>query len=157
MNVVDLFPPVGHVQRIYCDNCTTHLDLSFEDFNEEVSGVRISLSSLPTLKCPKCGSSFLPDRSRFALIELHKRATGKKSNQITVQRRKTERNYGFTHVPFQYDSDDYCYIPGLWREFDEGFLTPVFFNKEVLLKYDVHPSIVSSGVCFKHLRVNKTR
>lgn len=140
MNVGDLFPPVGHVQRIYCDNCTTHLDLSFEDFNEEVSGVRISLSGLPILKCPKCGSSFLPDRSRLALIELHKRATENKSDQITVQRRKTERIYGFTQVPFQYDSDDYCYIPGLWREFDEGFLTPVFFNKEVLLKYDVHPS-----------------
>ena len=140
MNVGDLFPPAGHVQRIYCDNCTTHLDLSFEDFNDEVSGVRISLSGLPTLKCPKCGFSYLPDRSRFALIELHKRATERKSDYVTVQRRKTERNYGFTHVPFQYDSDDYCYIPGLWREFDEGFLTPVFFNKEVLLKYDVHPS-----------------
>lgn len=140
MNVGDLFPPSGHVQRIYCENCTTHLDLSFEDFNDEVSGVRISLSGLPTLKCPKCGSLYLPDRSRFALIELHKRATERKSDYVTVQRRKTERNFGFTHVPFQYDSDDYCYIPGLWREFDDGFLTPVFFNKEVLLKYDVHPS-----------------
>ena len=127
------------MQRIYCDNCATHLDLSFEDFNQEVSGVRISLSGLPTLKCSKCDSSFLPDRSRFALIELHKRATEKKSVQITVHRRKTEKNFAFTQVPFQYDSDDY-YIPGLWREFNEGFLTPVFFNKEVLLKYDVHPS-----------------
>jgi hypothetical protein len=140
MNLGDLFPPAGNVQRIYCNTCTTHLDLSFEDFNEEVSGVHISLSDLPILKCPECGASHLPDRSRFALIELHKRATESKSDNVKVQRRKTERNYGFTKVPFQYDSDDYCYIPGLWREFDEGFLTPVFFNKEVLLKYDVHPS-----------------
>lgn len=140
MNVGDLFPPAGHLQRIYCDNCTSHMDLSFEAFNEDVSGVRISLSGLPTLKCPQCACSYLPDRSRFALIELHRQATEQASDQVTVQRRKTERNYGFTKVPFLYDSDDYCYIPGLWRTFDEGFLTPVFFNKEVLLKYDVHPS-----------------
>ncbi|WP_428144847.1 hypothetical protein [Delftia acidovorans] len=140
MNVADLFPQAGHVQRIYCESCTTHLDLSFEDFNDNVSGVQISLSGLPTLTCPQCGSSYLPDRSRFALIELHKRAAEKKSDFVTVQRRKTNKSYGFTHVPFLYDSDDYCYIPGLWREFDEGFLTPVFFNKEALIKYDVHPS-----------------
>ena len=140
MNVADLFPPAGHVQRIYCGNCTAHLDLSFEDFNDEVSGVHISVRGLPTLRCPKCSSSYLPDRSRVVLISLHKQAIEEKSRVVTVRRRKTERKYGFTHVPFQYDSDDYCYIPGLWREFDEGFLTPVFFNKEVLLKYDVHPS-----------------
>lgn len=140
MNLADIFPPAGHLQRIYCDNCSTHLDLSFVDFDDEVSGVHISLRGLPTLKCPKCSSSYLPDRSRFTLIELHKQATEKKSVFVTVQRRKTAKNYGFTNVPFQYDSDDYIYIPGLWREFDEGFLTPVFFNKEVLLKYDVHPS-----------------
>lgn len=140
MNVTDLFPSTGHLQRIYCDNCAANLDLSFVEFDDEVSGVHISLSGLPTLKCPKCSSSYLPDRSRIALIELHKRATEKKSAFVTVQRQKTAKNYGFTDVPFQYDSDDYTYIPGLWREFDEGFLTPVFFNKEVLLKYDVHPS-----------------
>lgn len=139
MNVADLFPRAAHVQRIYCGNCTTHLDLSFEDFNDEVSGVRISLSGLPTLSCPKCSASYLPDRSRLALIELHKRAIEHKTDIVTVHRRKTNKNYGFTHVSFLYDSDDYYYIPGLWREFDEGFLTPVFFNKEVLIKYDVHP------------------
>jgi hypothetical protein len=140
MNVADLFPPTGHVQRIYCDNCTAHLDLSFIDFDDEVSGVHISLSGLPTLTCPKCRSTYLPDRSRLSLIELHKRATEKKSEFVKVKRQKTAKNYGFTSVPFQYDSDDYIYIPGLWREFDEGFLTPVFFKKDALLKYDVHPS-----------------
>ncbi|MGB5711788.1 MAG: hypothetical protein WBM44_12875, partial [Waterburya sp.] len=43
-------------------------------------------------------------------------------------------------VPFIYDSDDYNYIPGLKRPWDEGFLTPVFFNKDVLLKYDASPT-----------------
>jgi hypothetical protein len=39
-----------------------------------------------------------------------------------------------------YDSDDYKYIPGLKRPFNKGFLTPVYFNREVLLKYDSSPT-----------------
>jgi len=140
MNVADLFPSSGKVQRIYCDKCSAHLDLSYSDFDDDVSGVHISLSGLPVLVCPSCSSTYLPDRSRFAVIELHRQAITKKSNLVTVKRNKTARDFGFTNVPFQYDSDDYHYIPGLSREFDEGFLTPVFFNKEVLIKYDVHPS-----------------
>lgn len=140
MNVADLFPSSGQVQRIYCDKCSAHLDLSFSDFEDDVSGVHISLSGLPVLVCPSCSSTYLPDRSRFAVIELHRQAVAKKSNLVTVTRKKIARDFGFTKVPFQYDSDDYNYIPGLTREFDEGFLTPVFFNKEVLIKYDVHPS-----------------
>lgn len=140
MNVADLFPPSGKVQRIYCDKCTGHLDLSFTDFEDDVSGVHIALSGLPILICPLCNTTYMPDRSRLALIELHRQAVEQKSNILTVKRTKTARNFGFTKVPFQYDSDDYHYIPGLSRKFDEGFLTPVFFNKEVLLKYDVHPS-----------------
>lgn len=140
MNIADLFPKSGQVQRIYCSKCSAHLDLSFSNFDEDVSGVHISLSGLPVLVCPSCNSTYLPDMSRFSVIELHRQAIEKKSNLVTVKRNKTARNFGFTNVPFQYDSDDYKYIPGLARQFDEGFLTPLFFNKEVLIKYDVHPS-----------------
>lgn len=140
MNITDLFPPSGQVQRIYCSKCSTHLDLSFSDFDEDVSGVHISLSGLPVLVCPSCNSTYLPDMSRFSVIELHRQAIERKAKNVTVKRNKTARNFGFTNVPFQYDSDDYKYIPGLARQFNEGFLTPLFFNKEVLIKYDVHPS-----------------
>lgn len=116
------------------------MDLGFVDFDNLVSGVRISISGLPTLVCPQCGSSYLPDRSRLAIIETHRQAVEKKSPGANVKRRKTAMQFGFTTVPFLYDSDDYFYIPGLYRSFDEGFLTPVFFNREVLIKYDVHPS-----------------
>ena len=140
MNIVDLFSSSGKVQRIYCDKCSAHLDLSFSDFDDDVTGVHISLTGLPVLICPSCNSTYFPDRSRFAVIELHRQAIAKKSNLVTVNRNKTAQDFGFTRVSFQYDSDDYNYIPGLSREFDEGFLTPVFFSKEVLIKYDVHPS-----------------
>ena len=61
------------------------------------------------------------------------------STVVSLTRNKTNQDFGFTQVPFIYDSDDYKYIPGLKRPFNEGFLTPVFFNKDVLLKYDSSP------------------
>lgn len=140
MDVADLFPPSGKVQRIYCDHCANHLDLTFQDFEDKVSGVHIALNGLPVLRCPKCAAIHLPDRSRFALIELHRKAITKGVDRVKVSRKKTSTDFGFTKVLFQYDSDDYHYIPGLTREFDKGFLTPVFFNREVLIKYDSHPS-----------------
>ncbi|WP_428505098.1 hypothetical protein [Roseateles sp.] len=140
MNVGDLFPVEGTHRNIYCDKCHAHLELSFFDFEDDVSGVHIRVEGLPQLRCPACQSTFLPDRSRFALIETHRQALDKRSLAVNVVRKKTSQNFGFTEVPFLYDSDDYHYIPGLRREFDPGFLTPVFFNKEALLKYDAHPS-----------------
>lgn len=140
MHVRDLFPPEGKHRDIYCDKCSTHLELSFFDFEQDVSGVHVRVKGLPELLCPSCGSTFLPDRSRFAVIETHRQAIEKGASAANVVRKKTNQNFGFTRVPFQYDSDDYHYIPGLTRKFDLGFLTPVFFNKEALLKYDSHPS-----------------
>ncbi len=66
-------------------------------------------------------------------------ALERKAPRVNVTRRKIIEDFGFTTVPFIYDPDDYYYIPGLVREFNEGFLTPVFFNRRVLLKYDASP------------------
>lgn len=139
MDVKDFFPPAGHVQRNYCSSCNEALHLGFAEFNEEVSGVRIAISGLPVLRCPKCNRDHWPDGSRFAIIQIHKNAVEKNAQSVTVQRRKRSDTFDFTEVPFIYDADDYFYIPGLTRPHDVGFLTPVFFNRHVLLKYDTAP------------------
>lgn len=139
MELIDFFPKDGKVQRNYCDKCHKNLDLQFVNFNENVSGIEINISGLPILFCHDCNKSYLPDESKFAVIHLHERALKDSIKKIDIQRQKTNKNFDFGLVSFIYDSDDYQYIPGLKREFDEGFLTPVFFNKEVLLKYDVSP------------------
>ena len=36
-----------------------------------------------------------------------------------------------TKVGFLYNRDDYYFLPGLIREWEKGFLTPIFFNIEV--------------------------
>lgn len=138
MDISELFST--NVQRNYCGHCNGSLDLAFECFDEKVSGIRIRVTGLPTLRCHACSATYLPDRSRVAVISLHNQAFEQASDLVEVTRRKTADTFAFTSVPFLYDSDDYYYIPGLQRQFDPGFLTPVFFRKEVLLKYDVHPS-----------------
>lgn len=140
LEITDFFPEQGHIQRLYCDKCQDHLDLVFSDFHELVTGVDIEIKGLPMLHCESCDRSFFPDDSRFAVIHLHEQAYKKSSNKVTVTRNKTNQDFGFGVAPFIYDSDDYKYIPGLKRPWDEGFLTPVFFKREVLLKYDSSPT-----------------
>ena len=94
---------------------------------------------LPVLRCVDCSRLYLPERTLFAVIEKHREAFENHQETVSVKRRKTNKNFHLSTVPFKYDSDDYYYIPGLIREWDDGFLTPVFFNKRVLLKYDVSP------------------
>lgn len=91
------------------------------------------------LKCPECKYSTLPDHSRFAIIRMHEIATNKGVTEVSRTRRKPETRFGLTNVEFLYDSDDYEYIPGLERPNDTGFLTPVFFKKEALVKYQSRP------------------
>jgi hypothetical protein len=62
----------------------------------------------------------------------------------------------FDHLEFQYDPRDHYIIPGLYREWDDGYLTPVFFNRDLLLYYNGHPdysvkltSFSSGNIYFK--------
>lgn len=140
MHIKDIIPEAGFVQRNYCDDCGTLLDLTFSRYDEEISGVRVQIDRLPILQCPSCSKHHLPDLSRLALINCHKRAVEAGSPVFACSRKKRTHEFEFTKVPFLYDPDDYFYFPGLNRPFDVGFLTPVFFKREVLLKYDNSPS-----------------
>jgi hypothetical protein len=139
MNISDIFPPNGEPQRIYCQKCGAHTELTYVDFNEDISGITIRIDGLPTLRCPACGNEHLPDQSRLPIIETHKRAFERSAPGASVRRRKRTDKFGFTKIDFIYDPDDYFYIPGLVRPWESGFLQPVFFNRSVLLKYDNHP------------------
>lgn len=140
MQISDVYPAEDHIQDLYCDACEGYLDLAYVDFCEDVSGINISISGLPVLRCEVCKRDHLPDRSRFAIIRLHEKTIEADSSTVKVTRRKPNEQFAFTNVPFLYDSDDYRHIPGLERPFNTGFLTPVFFNKELLLKYEASPT-----------------
>lgn len=131
--------PSGAVQRAYCAKCDQPMELIFRRFDEVVSGVEICIDGLPQLWCYACERIELPDRTRASIARIHADAVGAKQTRFTIVRRKIERDFGFTGVPFDYDPDDYFYYPGLERPWNTGFLTPVFFNRRVLAKYDASP------------------
>jgi hypothetical protein len=135
----DVYPPSGKSRDLYCDTCEDYLDLTYKTFDEDVSGVHVKIEGLPVLRCIACGKDHLPDLSRYAIIRLHEQATEISGLSVNSARKPPGTKFSFTDVPFDYDYDDYRYIPGLWRDFDQGFLTPVFFNPRVLLKYDSAP------------------
>ena len=73
------------------------------------------------------------DPKIFSRLERQK----KKHHEIDLKIPRPRFNY--CKVPFSYDPRDYYYFPGLYRVSGDEYLTPVFFNKEVLLKYIHHP------------------
>ncbi len=139
MDVKDLVPPGGTMQRIHCPQCGHHRDLRFVDFKEDVSGIPMWIQNIPVLRCPACGDESIADLARFTIRETHARAKTDGLSEYNAVRRKRELNHSFTSVEFLYDADDHFYLPGLFRPHDVGFLTPVFFNRAVLLKYDNAP------------------
>jgi hypothetical protein len=132
-------PPKDGAQRAYCEPCGGPLELIFARFHDTVSGIDIDIDGIPKLECSRCGYQTLPDRSRFSIMYAHDLAIKGGSSTFISNRNKIVEEFGLTDVPFQYDSDDYYYYPGLMRSWKDGFLTPVFFSRTVLAKYDADP------------------
>jgi hypothetical protein len=139
MEISEIIPKGSQRRDLYCDACGASMDLVFADFSHEVSGVHIGITALPQLRCHACDALYLTEGAAFAIVELHRQAVEKGSPSVDVKRRKLEADFKFSDVPFLIDADDYHYIPGLVRPLDVGFLTPLFFNKEVLIKFDNSP------------------
>ena len=139
LKISDIIPASGHIQQMYCGDCRHHLDLTFLNFDEMVSGIRIRIAGLPTLRCPECSKEHLPDRSRLAIVNLHKKCFEESTPDVTVVRQKNSDDFGLTKISFIYDPDDYHNIPGLKCPVDDGFLQPVFFKRQVLIKYNSSP------------------
>jgi len=80
MDLSDIFPKSGKFQNLYCDECGGYLDLTFNVFDESVSGIQIYIDGLPYLYCEKCNIDYLPEDSRFAVTHLHEQAIAKNSS-----------------------------------------------------------------------------
>lgn len=132
-------------QSLNCDVCGHWLRLTLGSFEIEADGVKVDVQGMPVLGCPDCSAHYLPARSKGAILHHVEEAKRQGQNRVTVWRKPEaeQRRFRFCKkVEFIYDATDYDYLPGLQRPWDEGFLTPVFFNKSVLVKYRYHPSYV---------------
>lgn len=150
-----------------CESCGCKVHLEYRNkIVKLASGKRIGFANAPILVCGGCGARYIPYMTNTLIAEireLEEETENKVVNTTDVIVRESDESeenkdqnvtwYDFDRikntvfdkkfiaekVKFIYDKDDYYFIPGLIREWKVGFLTPVFFNIEVLLKYMHHP------------------
>ena len=135
-----------------CSKCNDYKYLEIDGFrfteNKKSIGIRI-----PYFKCKKCETSTAIAIFQGKKIYNNEQAISYYQDVANVHfelmndgeffdlknelENKIFKNY--SSIGFKYDSLDYYYIPGLVREWNIGSLTPVFFNKELLLYYNSHP------------------
>lgn len=97
--------------------------------------------NVPFYICPSCGSKdpLNPKEYYDKLVE-EEYAKLKEGEFTTIEFKYEGKEFTrYSHLDFKYSSEDYYLIPGLYRDFDEGYLCPVFFNKDLLLYYNNHP------------------
>lgn len=121
------------------------LELSFEEINTELFDVTVRCSGLPLLKEQESGDIYFPDKSKM-IIHYHVREALKGDERniyIAPREDREDKRYKLCEdFNFSYSSIDYEFIPGLYREWNDGFLTPVFFNISVLNKYSQSPDYI---------------
>ena len=150
-----------------CDKCGSKLYLSYGDKKKKLNSDNIiGFANMPLLFCSKCTTRYVPYNSmqvieaicdsldtdtcdeensslEICLREEENVVNGEVSEWYDfdkIRERFFNEKFISEKVKFIYDKDDYYFIPGLTRPWRIGFLTPVFFNLEVLLKYIHHPS-----------------
>lgn len=123
-----------------CPNCSDFRTLQIDGVRFEKDKKTVGIK-IPFFRCPNCGKKD-PLKPREFYDELaEKTYNGLKAGEFTSISFKyeNEKFKRFDHLGFKYSSEDYYLIPGLYREFDIGYLCPVFFDKDLLLYYNNHP------------------
>jgi len=129
------------VQRYFDEESGVPLHLCFDAHELDVEGIIVKLEGVPLLKNPVTGEFHYPDKTKRLILYFVSEATKKGYPKIYLTP-KTDKIIRYSYAEkynFIYSHIDYEYIPGLVRPWDEGFLTPVFFNIAVLNKYSQHP------------------
>ncbi|EOU1723622.1 hypothetical protein [Clostridium perfringens] len=135
------------MSTLKCSDCDGNLYLHYLNDAIEINrnGNKYLIFNCPRLVCSKCNKSDLAycvkELCEFIIDKLVDEDKGrtleldfnKIKNQVCIDK------FISTKVGFLYDRDDYYFLPGLIRPWNKGFLTPVYFNIEVLLKYMYHP------------------
>lgn len=131
-----------------CPKCNSfrvleYIGVRFED-DEKTKGFGVNV---PFYNCPECGNSesvipydvyrnfqksILPSMNPGEYVDMPLKF-------IVSQLDHSARFKQYDHLDLKYDPVDYYLIPGLYREWNDGYLTPVYFDKEVLLHYNNHP------------------
>ena len=126
---------------LICPDCNEYRYLSIEGARLEKDNKKVGFK-MPSLKCVNCGNVQHKYDLEYYESIAEKYFEKLKENEFTAFKFEYEDKKfpQYDYLGFDYRSEDYYLIPGLERDFEIGFLTPVFFNKDLLLYYNSHPN-----------------
>jgi hypothetical protein len=148
---------------IVCPRCQEYRFIEYEGVRFQ-SGTKSIGVKLPLFKCKKCGlvdsvvrRNQIEDFVNDFFSELEENEFFECPLKFIASNLDEEARFTrFDHLQLKYDPRDHFVIPGLYRPHDIGYLTPVFFDKDVLLYYNAHPdysvklgSFSSGNIYFK--------
>lgn len=133
---------LGETQRYFDEPTGEKLSLWFGKHEVIVDEIVVSVNGVPLLLNERTEEIHFPNKTKQMIAYFVDEA--KKNNKPGVElspKNLENKRYSLAEkFDFQYSQVDYEYIPGLTRPWDEGFLTPVFFNISVLNKFSQDPS-----------------
>jgi hypothetical protein len=126
-----------------CLVCGDVRELTINDLDVSIENRRMHFKDFLILTCINCGSSCLPQHSKQMIDGWYKIMVkeGHFEGIQTYNGYKKKFRYCIDQ-DFKYDHRDYYNIPGLCfdeEHSEEGFLTPVYFTKKVLLYFMQDP------------------
>lgn len=141
----------GQKNPLRCPRCDNYRYLTIKGVRFEEDNKTIGIK-IPFYNCENCNTSIpitvfpKPIYDDAITVESYYRQLSKAElknlkpgeNKAIISPFEKKKFKKYSDLNFIYDSQDYYYIPGLFRSWDEGFLCPVFFDKDVLLYYNTH-------------------
>lgn len=126
-----------------CSNCKGICELVEADVMCRIEDKTLHFPSILVLQCKNCGRQFLPEYTKQIIDGAYR--TMVKDNETQGEFHSTGYRKKFEYCmsqDYDYDHRDYYNIPGLSYDYDhsiEGFLTPVYFEKEALVFFLAFP------------------
>lgn len=134
--------PDSELQRedhilLFCEHCSKPRNFVFRDLHYEPN---TTFSGFPVLWCADCKKWAIPGNLRHILAQSVEwsKENGEMNVVFQAEGGRQEVNYD-AYPKFKFCSADYMFYPGLWRPWQDGALTPVFFKRRVLHRYSSDP------------------
>lgn len=132
---------LNEAQRYFDEKTGEKLSLWFGEYEISVNDISVSMHGVPLLQNRSTGEIHFPDKTKLMIEYFVSEAIKNDKTGIWLSPKNLDKKrFSFAEkYDFKYSQIDYEYIPGLVRPWDDGFLTPVYFNISVLNKYSQNP------------------
>ncbi len=123
-----------------CKKCGEFRFIEFGENQLEKNGKILKFQEI-SLRCKNCNTTEIVSTPSSEILEqsFEKLEADERSGAMLALPGSGEKFPAYSSLGFEYDARDFYSIPGLYRDWNKGFLNPVFFDKDILLYYNFHP------------------